>query len=465
MSSEEEIKYELERSTLEWGIDATRGGKRHVEFYRTSMKQVILQYNGKKEDESDHHNAQQNIIGTFDSSVDFSGAIQQLIDADFIYLLQQPKDDVSVVVDSLHVANERDLVRGGASLRFVPPYLVKYDRHWRVATQSTRYKIKYEVKDEFAPFKRVDLDPFERFLQKDCSSLAAYCFAILMDRVVDITYEAYVCHHVINEEECRSCHNRHSLQWKEAVGKWGHIECRGCGSKYTVQSNSLRVRGKSSQKRIEGGEFSAFYGIHHPCKAGKQRSCSSQPNERHYLIFSGLESISKLHACIASRSDRTEQSIPVLIAEIDSCLPRCVPQSFSSPKSGGTNIEMYSWIKQVPKSRRLWFHLVIEDAINVEEMIKEVFEQQFSAEEWDRLMEENSQKEATNSADEDDAKQKKDYEGSDEYDDELSLQEGQADQECPFPSVDTETLKTELHQLRKDGSNSDADWEDAYDSA
>jgi len=126
---------------------------------------------------------------------------------------------------------------------------------------------------------------------------------------------------------------------------------------------------------------------------------------------------------------------------------------------------MYSWIKQVPKSRRLWFHLVIEDAINVEEMIKEVFEQQFSAKEWDRLMEERSQKEAVSSADEDDAKQKKDYEGSDEYDDELSLQEGRADQQCPFPSVDTETLKTELHQLRKDGSNSDADWEDAYDSA
>ena len=380
-------------------------------------------------------------------------------------LLHRSQDDIAIVEDSLVTKDE---CLGGpllhTSIGLVPPYLVKYDRHWKVATQSSHYKIKYEVKEEFAPFKRADLDPFERFLRKDSLSSADYCFTTLMDRVVDILFEAYVCHHIINKEACRSCHNRHSWKWNEAVNRWGHIECEGCGSKYTVQSHSLRVRGKSSQKRIEGGKFSAFRTNRR--KTSKQSPNSKQPAERHYLIFSSQESLSALRA--VSSGDRQEQPlhVPVLIAEIDSCLPRCVPESFSSPKSG--RIEMYSWIKQVPKSRRLWFCLVIDDVIDVEKMIQNVFEQEFSREEWDRLMMllmmDKSKEAAANNAPVDDAKQQEDCGEFNEYDD-MSSSQGQADQQRPFPSVVTESLKTELDQMRKDGSDSDADWEDAYDSA
>lgn len=461
MSSEEEIKYELERSLLEWGIDATRGGKRHVEFYRASMKQVISQYRRIEDESSSEHHHQQHsdqymyVIGTFDSSVDVLGAVQQLIDAEFMHLLRRSKDDITIVEDVLVAKDE--------ALGLVPPYLVKYDRHWKVATQSSHYKIKYEVKEEFAPLKRAELDPFERFLRKDSLSFAEHCFTALMDLVVDISFEAYVCHHIINEEACRSCHNRHSFQWNEAFRGWGHVVCQGCGSKYTVQSHSLGVKGKSLQKRIEGGEFSAFHTNRR--KTNEQSFNSKQPTERHYLIFSSQESLSELSA--VPSSDRQEQSlhVPVLIAEIDGCLPRCVPQSFSSPKSGNTSIEMYSWIKQVPKSRRLWFHLVIDDVICVEEMIQNVFEQEFSRDEWDRLvmMVDHSKKRAANDAPVDDTKHKQE-EDNEEYDDASSSQD-QADQQYSFPSVVTETLKTELDQLRKDGSDSDADWEDAYDSA
>ena len=467
MSSEEEIKYELERSLLEWGIDATRGGKRHVEFYRASMKQVISQYS-QIEDESHQQQSDQCVIGTFDSSVDVFGAVQQLIDAKFMHLVRRSKDDTTVVEDMLVTKDEADLGREGHGswLYLVPPYLVKYDRHWKVATQSSHYKIKYEVKKEFASFKRADLDPFERFLQKDSLSFADYCFTTLMDRVVDITFEAYVCHHIINKEACRSCHNRHSFQWNEAVNGWGHIECEGCGSKYTVQSHALRVKGISSQKRIEGGKFSAFHTNRR--KTREQSSTSKQPNEHHYLIFSSQESLSALRAVgILPSSDRQEQSlhVPVLIAEIDSCLPRCVPESFSSLKSGRTSIEMYSWIKQVPKSRRIWFHLVIDDVIDVEEMIQNVFEQEFSRDEWDRLMVVyQSKKAAANDAPVYDDKQQEDYGEFDEYDDASSTQD-QADQHHPLNAIVTKTLKTELDQLRKDDSDSDADWENAYDSA
>lgn len=462
MSSEEEIQYELERSLLEWGIDATRGGKRHVEFYRATMRQVISQYSGIEDESLQDHEQfdEQYIIGTFDSTVDVSEAVQQLIDAEFMHLLSHSSDDITVVEDVLvHAAKVRGLGREAASLCLVPPYLVKYDRHWKVATQSSHYKIKYEVKDEFAPFKRSDLDPFERFLRKGCLSVAAYCFSALMDRVVDIIFEAHVCHHIINEEACRSCHNRHLFQWNEVVGGWGHIECQGCGSKYTVQSNSVRVKGVSSQKRIEGGKFSAFHSIRR-----KTIERYSKSRKRHYLVFSGQESFSQLHVA-SNSSDKPEESfripLPVLIAEIDSCLPRCVPASFSSPKSGDANIEMYSWIKQVPKSRRIWFQLEIDGVIGVEEMIRNIFQLQFSEEEWDRLVEEHSEKNAGNEAIKDDTKQQEDYS---EYNDASSLQD-EADQQHPFPSVKTETLKTELDQLRKDGSDSDADWEDAYDSS
>ena len=454
MSSEDEIKYELERSLLEWGVDATRGGKRHVEFYRNVMKQVILQCSDNQMDESDQ---QQMLTGTFDSSVDNVGAIQQLIDAEMTLLLQRG-DDTTFVEDILAYS------RNGSSLCLVPPYLVKYDRHWKVATQSSHYKIKYEVREEFVPFKRADLDPFERFTRKDTSSVAAYCFTRLMDRITDIGFQAYVCHHVTNEEACRSCHSRDAMQWKEALGDWVHIECRQCGSKYTVQCKSLRVKGKSMQKRIEGGPFSAFRTIQR--NAGRQTSDPNQPKQHHYLLFSDRESISEL---TFGSSGGTKRTVPVFIAEIDSCLPRCVPDSFTGPESGGENIAMYSWIKQVPKSRRLWFHLTMDDEVDIEKMIKNAFEEQFPIGEWDRLVEERSETAEINNTMNVDAEQQQDDEGSggyDDYDDRFSLQE-QADQHAP-PSVNAHALsklKNELEQLRKGGSDSDADWEDAWDSS
>lgn len=73
-----------------------------------------------------------------------------------------------------------------------------------------------------------------------------------------------------------------------------------------------------------------------------------------------------------------------------------------------------------------------------------------------------SKKAAANDAPLDDDKQQEDYGEFDEYDD---ASQDQVDQHHPFPSFVTQTLKTELDQLRKDGSDSDADWEDAYDSA
>ena len=113
---------------------------------------------------------------------------------------------------------------------------------------------------------------------------------------------------------------------------------------------------------------------------------------------------------------------------------------------------MYSWIKQVPKSRRIWFHLVIDDVIDVEEMIQNVFEQEFSRDEWDRLMVVyQSKKAAANDAPVYDDKQQEDYGEFDEYDDASSTQD-QADQHHPLNAIVTKTLKTELDQLRKDGS-------------
>ena len=80
------------------------------------------------------------------------------------------------------------------------------------------------------------------------------------------------------------------------------------------------------------------------------------------------------------------------------------------------------------------------------------------------LMMDQSKEAAANDAPVDDVKQQDDCGEFDEYDN-MSSSQGQADQQRPFPSVVTETLKTELDQMRKDGSDSDADWEDAYDSA
>ena len=454
MSSEDEIKYELARSLLEWGVDATRGGKRHADFYRNAMKQVTLQYSDNQKDESDQQ--QINVIGTFDSSVDNVGAIQQLINAEMTHLLQRG-DDLTFVEDILAYN------RNSSSLCLVPPYLVKYDRHWKVATQSSHYKIKYEVREEFVPFKRADLDPLERFIRKDSSSFATYCFTALMDQIIDIGFQAYVCHHITNEEACRSCHSRDAMQWKEALGDWVHIECYQCGSKYTVQSQSLRVKGKSMQKRIEGGPFSAFRTIQR--NADRQNSDPNKPKERHYLLFLDRESIPEL---TLGSSGGTTRTVPVFIAEIDSCLPRCVPDSFTGPESGGKSIAMYSWIKQVPKSRRLWFHLSMEDEVDIEKMIKNAFEEQFPI--GERLVEERSGTAAeTNNTMNFDEKEQQDDEGSggyDDYDDRSSLHE-QADQHA-LPSVSAHALsklKNELEQLRKDGSDSDADWEDAWDSS
>ena len=129
---------------------------------------------------------------------------------------------------------------------------------------------------------------------------------------------------------------------------------------------------------------------------------------------------------------------------------------------------MYSWIKQVPKSRRLWFHLSMEDEVDIEKMIKNAFEEQFPI--GERLVEERSGTAAeTNNTMNFDEKEQQDDEGSggyDDYDDRSSLHE-QADQHA-LPSVSAHALsklKNELEQLRKDGSDSDADWEDAWDSS
>ena len=98
-------------------------------------------------------------------------------------------------------------------------------------------------------------------------------------------------------------------------------------------------------------------------------------------------------------------------------------------------------------------------------MIQNVFEQEFSRDEWDRLMVVyQSKKAAANDAPVYNDKQQEDYGEFDEYDDASSTQD-QADQHHPLNAIVTKTLKTELDQLRKDGSDSDAVWEDAYDSA
>lgn len=441
MASEEEAKYEMERSLLEWGIDATRG-KQHLEFYQNSMQQVLQYYSNPDEIVCEpEHSALRHYAIPSDTFMDIHSTARHLLTAELTSQEHSTCSSHHILSDTIAERFEQG-VRDSTAIAFVPPFRVKYDRHWKEATKSSHYKIQYDLRAEFIHFSRADLDPFARFSLEEASP-AEYFFDRLTneDYLHDVAFKTIVACHVFNSEVCRSCAAEGSLQWRAngySTSRWNHIECVQCNSTYTIQSREWRVKGNVEHKRIEGGSFAHC----HEMKSLNSQTCStSTGNKRkHYIVLSTSNRELTLKPDGAGKTQET----PVQIAEIDGIIPRLTPDSF--PSSNESGIPILSWIRFIPKTRKIWFHVATE-GIDVKDLAQKVYKEYFP-EEWDRLSDKRAEK------------YQRKYGEIRNVDTEGTELLGDYSQERPnTPEKQIiSNLKSELEKM-KDGSDS---WEDCY---
>ena len=149
-------------------------------------------------------------------------------------------------------------------MAWVPPFRVRYERHWREATRSARYRIRSDRREELLQLRRADLDPFARFGAVVVPA-GEYHYRRLAGRAR--SREAGLLAAAASRAawggavRCCTCRDRTGLDWRSAApGAWEHLRCSSCLSGYTVivrgGGRTLRrrpLRETGAERAVSGG--------------------------------------------------------------------------------------------------------------------------------------------------------------------------------------------------------------------
>lgn len=404
MSTPEEVRYETERSLLEWGVDPMRD-KRHRDFYDGVVRRAVLCF--RLEEEGGEGRAGNDATGWMpgdgaSSPDEERGGVENVLRNLFASDLRHARGAggiVGLVTDSLP-SPAATVVGGltdaepspGGGMAWVPPFRVRYDRHWREATRSARYRIRSDRREELLQLRRADLDPFARFGAVVVPA-GEYHYRRLAGRAR--SREAGLLAAAASRAawggavRCCTCRDRTGLDWRSAApGAWEHLRCSSCLSGYTVivrgggedPPSAPSAGDGSGEGRQRGGSFGG-------CPLWLRRR-SAADGRKHFLAV--------VHRGRLDGPGERNRGWRVHISEIGTVLPRLVPESFLPRCEEGGGIPgalaeppvIQSWIKTVPRSRKLWFDIPLARGLDFETkagvIARSVYDEHFPGH-WGRL--------------------------------------------------------------------------------
>jgi len=330
-----ELKQELRRNFLEWGVD--QDIPEHRRFAQRALK-TALGYHQSSPTKLTSNRPEPRFL-----TKDLPLAIEEIFTND---VEEMDTKHCRIVYDST----------GGKS--FTPPYRVRPDKY-----RPGKFHVK--AKWEYDRLTKRALDPLSRLSFKKCTKREFFVSKWLRalredpDTLEGLVFEAVVSSHAIHNEACFLCRRRNTLRWNGGShAPWTDMVCIGCESAFEIKSKRNMERIESAFERVlRGGSYGGYCALHWQ---GRKKGW------KHFLV-----TVSRT----PSYTLRMEKCWNVQIAEIDRVLPRLSHSSFLHPLEKEEKIPFQSVI--VTKSSwKPWFRIPYVPC-DYESIVLKVLEQKF----------------------------------------------------------------------------------------
>jgi hypothetical protein len=225
------------------------------------------------------------------------------------------------------------------------------------------------------PFRRFDIDPFERFKlgHKEFSKAElAYHQCNKEDWKNGYAFEAIVASHAIHNEPCYCCDVKGSLFWcGGADSSWRDLYCHSCSSCFEIKSKKdcNKIDAVFRFNNLSGGSYRRW------CQEGfPERRIG-----RDYIVLVNRESTCSDPGEVAWDDPL---SWKVDIAEVKTALPRLIGMSFVDFAQQKERISLKTTVTL--QDRGTWFHVQEQDSLDFEKILKRSFENVFPRQ-WDTV--------------------------------------------------------------------------------